>query len=364
LLSAEIVTDENDLGELYDFWDHLVVQNEVPMAAPAWGLSWLRHLAPAGSRMRLIAVREGDQPVGVVPLFLQDDSGAVAYGTLGERFLWRVTPLAVPGRSWEVAEAAWTALLAADPAPDIVRMRSGSTGGWYAPWHLLALQRPVRERPVVRHGDFLPCPFTSTEGDFDSWFAGRSSNFRSEMRRARRRLEQSGGAIRTSTAETIEADLETYVRLHLARWQDGGSGFSPLGESLPRMLVEVARALPADRMVLHTVELEGEPIGMQLFSRAGGVLSFHNSGWNPDHAKLKPGLVGMLHAIEQAFATGATRLDFGPGDYSYKLRFATGDEPVVRSTFLFPGLRVAGAASSRLATRLGASALARLRDRG
>ncbi len=349
MLSAELITDEDDLGELRAAWDRLAVLDSAPWAAPAWGLSWLHHLAPSGSRLRVLALRDGERPVGIVPMFLREDRGAAAYGTLGERFLWRVTPLSEPGRSWEVAEAAWPALLDAAPAPDIVRMRSGSIGSWYAPWHLIVLQRPLRARPLVRHGDVTPCPFTATDGDFESWFAGRSANFRSEMRRARRRLEQAGGTIRTSTAATIEEDLRTYVRLHLARWRAGGSGYSQLGETLPRLLVEVSRELPAERMFVHVVELDGEAIGAGLFTRAGGTVSFHNSGWDPDHAKLKPGLVGMLHAVEQAFATGAERLDYGPGDYSYKLRFATGDEPVVRSTFLFPGARAGAAAAARLA---------------
>ena len=88
------------------------------------------------------------------------------------------------------------------------------------------------------------------------------------------------------------------------------------------------------------------------------MLSFHNSGWNPEHAKLKPGLVGMLHTVEQAFAGGVARLDYGPGDYSYKLRFGTGSEPVVRTTFLFPGPRLAraGAGPARNAGPPGALA--------
>jgi CelD/BcsL family acetyltransferase involved in cellulose biosynthesis len=351
LLSTELITDEGGLGDLYAAWDDLAVLSSAPMAAPAWTLSWLRHLSPRGRLLRIIAVREGDGLVGIVPLFAKEDRGTIAYTTLGERMLWRVTPLSQPGRAWEVAEAAWKVLLEADPAPDIVRFRSSSLGDWYAPWHLAAAGLPWRERPVISHGDLNPCPFTATEGDFDAWFAGRSSNFRGEMRRARRKLEQAGGTIRTSSPETIEADLHTYVRLHLARWEDRGSGFEQYGQALPRMLVDVARELPAERLVLHMVELDGEPAGAQLFTQAGEVLSFHNSGWNPEHAKLKPGLVGMLHTVEQAFGGSVGRLDYGPGDYSYKLRFATGMEPVVRSTFLFPGPRLARAAASRLVSR-------------
>ena len=366
MLATEVITDAAGLEQLREEWDALVVAAGLPMAAPAWALAWLRHLAPDDAQARVIAVRDGDTLVGLAPLFVHRDGGAAAYATLGERFLWRVVPLAQPERSWEVTQAMWSTLLSLDPAPDILRFRSACTGEWYGPWHLAHLATPDQRAPIVRNGDLSPCPFVAIDGTFDDWFAARSANFRSEMRRLRRRFAEAGGTIRTSSPAGYEQDLATYLRLHMSRWDGRQTGFAPFIDVLGQMLLEVARALPERRVRLYVTELDDVPIGAQLFTSAGPVLSYHNGGWDERHSRLKPGLLGVFHALEQAFTAGQQRLDFGPGDYSYKLRFANGDDPVLRSTLFFPGPRLAGALASRspqLASRLGRRVLARVRAR-
>jgi CelD/BcsL family acetyltransferase involved in cellulose biosynthesis len=149
----------------------------------------------------------------------------------------------------------------------------------------------------------------------------------------------------------------------MSRWDGRESGWTQWIDVLPKMLLEVARALPEERIQLHLTELDCEPIGAQLFTSAGAVVSYHNGGWDERHSRLKPGLLGILHTIEHAFAVGQRRVDFGPGDYSYNLRFA-GDDPVARSSLFFPSPRLAGALASRspqLAARLGQRAIARVR---
>jgi CelD/BcsL family acetyltransferase involved in cellulose biosynthesis len=366
LLATEVITDAKGLDELREEWDALVVAAATPMAAPAWALAWLRHLAPKDAEARIIAVRDGDTLVGLAPLFLHRDGGAAAYATLGERFLWRVLPLADPERVWEVAQATWSTLVSLDPAPDILRFRSASSGEWYGPWHLAHMASPEQRAPIVRNGDLSPCPFVQIDGTFEEWFAARSANFRSEIRRLRRRFAEAGGTIRISSPATYEQDVATYLRLHMSRWDGRETGFAQHIDVLPRMLLEVVQALPEERVRLYLTELDGETIGAQLFTSAGPVLAYHNGGWDERHSKLKPGLLGVCHALEQAFAAGQRRLDFGPGDYSYKLRFANGDDPVLRSTLFFPGARLAGALATRspqLASKLGQRVLAQVRAR-
>jgi CelD/BcsL family acetyltransferase involved in cellulose biosynthesis len=366
LLATEVITDAAGLDALREEWDALVVAAGLPMAAPAWALAWLRHLAPDDAQARVIAVRDGDTLVGLAPLFLSRDGGAAAYATLGERFLWRVVPLADPGRRWEVTHAMWSALRSLEPAPDILRFRSSSSGDWYGPWHLAHMATPEQRAPIMRNGDLSSCPFVAIDGTFEQWFAARSSNFRSEMRRLQRRFDEAGGTIRASDPASYEVDLATYIRLHMSRWDGRETGFAQFAGVLPEMLLEMAQALPPERVRLYLTELDGAAIGAQLFTSAGPVLSYHNGGWDERHSRLKPGLLGVRHALEQAFAAGLQRLDFGPGDYSYKLRFANGDDPVLRSTFFFPGPRLAGALAGRapkLAGQLGRRVAAQVRAR-
>jgi CelD/BcsL family acetyltransferase involved in cellulose biosynthesis len=51
-------------------------------------------------------------------------------------------------------------------------------------------------------------------------------------------------------------------------------------------------------------------------------------------------MLGILEAIEQAFADGDERLDLGPGAQPYKLRFADGDDPLTWTILMAPGRRL------------------------
>ena len=73
------------------------------------------------------------------------------------------------------------------------------------------------------------------EAGFSSWFAGKSRNFRKDLRRDWRRFQHRGGRVRMVTPETLERDLCAFARLHRARWDNrGGSVF--LSRAVERML--------------------------------------------------------------------------------------------------------------------------------
>ena len=54
------------------------------------------------------------------------------------------------------------------------------------------------------------------EGSFDAWLAGRSSNFRGQMRRLRRRFVEAGGSSRLATPATLatDASIDTWRQWH------------------------------------------------------------------------------------------------------------------------------------------------------
>ena len=166
------------------------------------------------------------------------------------------------------------------------------------------------------------------EGGFDGWMAGRSSNFRSQMRRMRRKLESSGGSVRMlrEPAE-VRHGLEQLLALHLERWSERGeSGLARAG--VPALLADAAHALGPDRLRLWVAEIEGETISAQLFIAAGREIKYWNGGWAEAHAALKPSMLTILAAIEDAFARGEARMDLGVGTHEYKLRFADSEDTI------------------------------------
>jgi CelD/BcsL family acetyltransferase involved in cellulose biosynthesis len=51
-------------------------------------------------------------------------------------------------------------------------------------------------------------------------------------------------------------------------------------------------------------------------------------------------MLGILDALEECFERGDARLNLGPGEQPYKLRFADGSDPVAWSLLLLPGRRL------------------------
>jgi CelD/BcsL family acetyltransferase involved in cellulose biosynthesis len=343
VLVAELVTARDALEPLSAEWDALAVACDRPQMAPGFQLAWWRHVAPADARPRLVTVRECDRLVGLAPFYVEPSArrARIDYRLPGIELCGGIAPLAVRDREWEVATAIGATLASAKPRPDLIALEGLPIA---TPWAAALRDRwPSARRPILRQYHLHGCPLVTLEeaSSFDAWLAGKSPNFRGQMRRLRRRFAAAGGTTRLATDATLEEDVAAFTRLHTERWEDrGSSNLVQLGERLPAMLSDAARALlPSGRFRLRMLELDGEAISAQLFLAAGRTVLYLNGGWDVRHAKLKPSMLGLLDTVEETFATGEQRIDLGVGDQDYKQRFADGNDPVGWSILMPPGPR-------------------------
>jgi CelD/BcsL family acetyltransferase involved in cellulose biosynthesis len=341
VIDHELITDMPALEALTPEWDELAVSNKRPTCSPAWMLGWLKHLAPTGAGARVVAVRESGQLIGLAPFFAREAGrGRVDYRMMGES-LPRTSPLARPGREWEVAQAIGATLTGARPRPDVIALENGPVA---SPWPTaLSDTWPGPTRPVVRQYLVQESPTISLSYDsFDAWLSGKSANFRSQMRRIRRQFTAAGGVARTSTLATLDTDVEEFMRLHTERWEGRGqSSIVARAEEMHRLFLDAGRMhIESHRFRLCMLEIKGKPISAQLFSESGGEILYFNGGWDERYAKLKPAMLGILYAVEDAFACGDERIDLAPGGQQYKLRFADGNDPVAWTILMVPGARL------------------------
>jgi CelD/BcsL family acetyltransferase involved in cellulose biosynthesis len=169
--------------------------------------------------------------------------------------------------------------------------------------------------------------------DFEAWMASKSSNFRQWARRGRRRLANAG--LEVVQATDPQAAVDAFARLHEDRWRDGSS------LELTRthaMLTDVAQA--DDGALRLWCVLDGDRFAaVQVVLAAGGELAYWNGGWAAEYADYRPGAFALLAAIEDGFARGDRRFDFGGGDSAYKRRFADADRPIAWSVLVPAGVR-------------------------
>jgi hypothetical protein len=70
MLSSEVITELSELDPLEPEWDELAVANRLPLMSPACVMAWWRHLSPPSAEPRIVAVRDGDQLVGLAPFYV------------------------------------------------------------------------------------------------------------------------------------------------------------------------------------------------------------------------------------------------------------------------------------------------------
>lgn len=345
-LRGTLISDPDVPPDLKQRWDDLAVDRGRPYCAPAWMLAWWASARPAGAALRLVAVKEEDALVGVVPFFAERTGGRlVRYRLLASSVSAHVEPLAEAGSERAVAAAAVDALSAGADGPHIVSLSGVSS---HSPWPAVFEAAWAGDRgAALSRGPGMPAPRLRLEGtSYEEWFAGLSRHRRSELRRRRRRLEEAGAAIRlVSDVGEIHAALADFSDLHHGRWKRrGGSGV--LDRGVEAMLVRAADELvPSSRLRLWCIEVEGRPICSSLFLAAGGTLSYWLGGFDERWGQYGPAIETVRAALEHAWSVGDRLLDLGPGGQHYKYTFAEGEE-TLHSFDLVPG--TAGALGARL----------------
>ncbi len=322
-----MIADLAGAERLAPAWDELAVACALPLCAPGWMLSWWRHLAPHGSELRVLAVRDGGELLALAPWFVQrGENERVDVRFLGAEISDRVDVLCVPGREREAAPALRRALHELRPRPDLVAFEAVPAGSRWTRWLAGGLGGRLQFGRYRNSAYPAPAVELPQGGAPQEWLASRSSNFRSQMGRMRRRLEKQGGCVRRiSDPGEVQDALGSLLALHAGRWEGRGeSGLARPG--VAQLLSDAGRALGPERLRLWAAEIGGQIISVQLFLAAGGEVKYWNGGWSEEHADVKPSMLTILAALEDAIARGERRLDLGVGEHAYKMRFANGED--------------------------------------
>lgn len=349
--SAEVLSDDARLDAVSADWDRLAVEHGRPFSAPSWVRSWGRHLSPAGTELRAVAVTEGDRLVAIAPFAVDGRDWLAPGGTLAP-----IEPLAATGREEAAAAAIAGVLTAVEPAPRQVWVeRHGGSPDWAAllgagwrdgrtPWPWTAGEAPV---PIIEFGS-----------GFEAWMAGKSGSFRRDLRRGEKRLRGDGGVFRIADADTLRADIAAFIALHRGRLASKG-GTSLDDDRIEAMLAAVGEGLLSEgRFRLISLEMDGATVAAQLLVCAGTEASAWNSGFDESYGRYSPVMQCIVHGLREVAEAGARSMSLGLGDQPYKHRLATRQD-AVEKVVLVP--RGAGHLMAR-ARLLPRQAAARLSD--
>ena len=181
---------------------------------------------------------------------------------------------------------------------------------------------------VVRNE--IPSPYLSLPHSMDALLAGKSSNFRYQYQRSRKRLLATGTARFLMAGSDIALDeaMRVLAELNRERWQDTGASFRT--ERYRQFHSVLAQRL-AERnwLWLSVLTLDGQPIAARYDFAYGGKVWCMQGGWKPSLQNLNPGMIMTGEVIEWAIGRGFREYDFLGGEDHYKRRWASGERTLV-----------------------------------
>jgi CelD/BcsL family acetyltransferase involved in cellulose biosynthesis len=174
-------------------------------------------------------------------------------------------------------------------------------------------------------------PFASIEGlGWDEYLARKSRNFRSQLGRKARALERDHDVSYrlVSREDELEAALETFARLHHARWDERG-GSQALTERSRRFHEVFTRsALARGWLRLWLLEVDSDAVAAWYGWRVGTRYAYYLAGFDPSWGRHSVGLLLQAHTLKAAMEEGASSYDLLLGGEEYKGRFADGEAEV------------------------------------
>jgi CelD/BcsL family acetyltransferase involved in cellulose biosynthesis len=292
--------------------------NRQVFAYPEWHRAWWEEFKQ-GKDLFLMTMKRGSETVALVPLYRKVDQGRKILRFVGgidlTDYLGPICSLEDRG---VVAEALVEWLRSTDvewdlfdghnmPVPlgfaDFLVERADAMG--------FSVTLDQEETAAV-----LPLP-----SDWEAYLGSLDSKQRHEVRRKRRRLEREhpDASFRTTTEETFESDFKTFVDMHRGTEGHKGHFMRPEIATFFRRLAEAY--LPLGWLRLDLLEIGGTAVASTFGFEIERKFYLYNSAYEPDAARLSPGLVLVSELVKDSIENDLELFDFlrGPERYKYQL---------------------------------------------
>ena len=293
--------------------DHLALWSEIHAAArlasPFLHPTYARTAATVRSGVEVGLVRKQDEIVGFLPF----ERTRFAFGTsIGSRLCDVSGAVVRPGTEWELAEVARRAGLRALVLSNVASGGTGDAAG-------VPFARFLRARKLA--------PVIDLAGGFERYRKERNAET-SMLRQAKRKTNKLGREVGKLRFEWHTDDARAFGAL--LQWKKRQRELTRTPDILRFRwsidLLERIRRTRTDGFAgVMSVLYAGDRIAwVHLGMRAGTLLHYWVTAYNPDLSAYSPGAVGMLHLARGAAENGIERIDLGVGQERYKGRLSTG----------------------------------------
>jgi CelD/BcsL family acetyltransferase involved in cellulose biosynthesis len=365
-LRVERFSTEEEFDSLRQDWDELLDDSNqcVYFLRWSWNRLWWRTHAPPHSRLFLIACYDGsDNLVGLAPLYWRERS-LVGVSRLQELvFLGTGVPTSTSEQLDLIARRGFEQPVAAAIA-DYLLQASDVDRLWLSEIPIASIMLPHFRRAIGPSQSLKICNrshYVDTSQDWESFNRSLRKSMRTNVTYYTRRLFKLFDCKfqRVQTLEELEPAMDTFVRLHQARWESKGEPGSFALPSFEGFLKDAMRSTLAEgRLQLWTLELDGVTAAVLLAFVDNGVAHYFQGGFNPMFTKESLGTVMCGLCIKDCIESPEVKeFNFMGGDPSYKERWTSASRDSVALEWLRPNLRSQSFAIAEQSRNVGRSFL-------
>jgi len=222
--------------------------------------------------------------------------------------------------SAEAVLAIWQFLKEA-PGWDVIEVRDVPPGG--AMEQLLAAAE-IDGYPTGKWNSVLT-PYISLPGpgaDVKAAYAQFDKNFRSKLRKWRRKLEERGPVQVIQSDAADPAMLERFYALEASGWKGAGATAIASDPQTRQFYDEVAReAARFGYLALYEVQCDGRAVAMHYGLRHSGRYFVPKMGYDENYPECALGHVILDEALRDCIARGLTEFDFLGDEAEWKRRW-------------------------------------------
>lgn len=287
-------------------------------STPEWNRTWWEEFG-TNKELLVLVFRRGDELVGIVPLYRKVEEGRNILRFVGGIDLTDyIGPICAPEDRAVIADALVDWLMTTDQPWD-----EFDAHNMPVPFHFAEYLVERADAKGLRFNieEEETAALLMLRGSFDEYLAGLDSKERHELKRKRRRIgrDHPDASFRTSTEETLEADLKIFVDMH--RGADGMKGHFMRPE-IATFFERMAHSfMPLGWLRLDFLEIGETAIASTFGFELEDRFYLYNSAFDPDSKRLSPGMMLVSQLIEEYSERDFRIFDFlrGPERYKYKL---------------------------------------------
>jgi CelD/BcsL family acetyltransferase involved in cellulose biosynthesis len=333
-LELTLYRDVEGFAALRDEWNALLARsafNAIFMTWE-WQVTWWQSIGATRGPLYLLAARQADRLVGIIPLYLTREAGSQTLHVIGCIEVADYLDFIVEVGQEQAVYSAFLRWLAGLDAPtwdclDLCNQPQMSQAHTLLP----ALAGTFGWAAEVAVEDV--CPIAPLPHSFDAYLESLDKKQRHEVRRKLRRIEREAPdahfRLVTGGADLAPA-VEAFIRLHRLSSAAKDAFMTPEMQAYFHALARTA----ADAGWLHLsfLDIGGDPAATYFCFDYRNQLLVYNSGYDPvAYPQLSAGWVLLSYVVQNAITMGRTHIDFLQGNEDYKYRFGGVDTLVYRT---------------------------------